>query len=208
MNVIYVHGFASGPSSKKARFFKQRFAAKGVDVSIPELVDGPFEAITLTRQLAVVEKEIARAGRPVLIGSSMGGYLAALAAARDFRVDRVVCMAPAFDFAARWSARLGAEAMKDWQRTGWLTVYHYAQQREARVGWQLYQDSLVFEAYPTLAQPTLIFHGRKDDVVPIEVSEEFARRNSSAKLTPMDSGHELTDVLDPMWEQTWRFLSR
>ncbi|MFN7919345.1 MAG: YqiA/YcfP family alpha/beta fold hydrolase [Bryobacteraceae bacterium] len=208
MNVIYLHGFGSGPASKKAKFFKKQFRTKGIEMSIPQLVEGPFEAMTLTAQLAVVERELARLGRSTLIGSSMGGYLAALMAARDFRVDRVVCLAPAFDFAARWAARIGAEAMKEWQHSGWLPVHNYAEDREARVGWQLYQDSLAYQAYPAVPQPALVIHGRKDDVVPLEVSEEFARRNASAKLVAVDSGHELTDVLDLLWERTWRFLSR
>lgn len=208
MNVVYLHGFASGPSSAKARFFHEKFAAKGIDMAIPELVDVPFEALTLTRQLAVVERELARSGRAVLIGSSMGGYLAALMAARDFRVDRVVCLAPAFDFAARWAERIGPDAMTEWRQSGFLPVFHYGENREARVGWQLYQDSLAYQAYPSVPQPALIFHGRRDDVVPLEVSEEFARRNPAAKLHAVDSDHQLTDVLDLLWERTWRFLSR
>ena len=134
--------------------------------------------------------------------------LAALYAARHPEVSKVVCLAPAFDFAARWSARLGIEEMAQWKERGWLPVFHYGQQREARVGYGLFEDSLRYEAYPDVRQSCLVFHGLQDDVVPVEVSEEFARRHpDTARLLRMDSGHELIDVLEPMWEETWRFLS-
>ena len=74
---IYLHGFASGPASKKARFFEERFAELGMGLEVPDLAEGNFTGLTMSGQLAVVERMAA--GEPVsLIGSSMGGYLAAL----------------------------------------------------------------------------------------------------------------------------------
>ena len=99
--VVYLHGFASGPGSQKAQYFRERFAGCGVDLAIPDLAGGDFEHLTITRQLQVIEHRVD--GRAVaLIGSSMGGYLAALYAARHAGVERVVLMAPAFGFARRW----------------------------------------------------------------------------------------------------------
>ena len=173
---------------------------------IPDLAQGDFEGLTLSGQLQAAER--AAGGRPVIvIGSSMGGYLAALYAASHPETTRVICLAPAFDFANRWRARIGEDSFRDWRETGWLPVFHYGENRNARVGFQLYEDSLSFEPYPSLSQPILIFHGSGDDVVPDEVSREFARRNPQAELQILDSGHELTNVLDRMWEETCRFLS-
>ena len=42
--VVYLHGFASGPGSKKARFFGDRFAARGVPFLVPDLAAGNFSA--------------------------------------------------------------------------------------------------------------------------------------------------------------------
>lgn len=206
--VVYLHGFASGPHSKKARFFCERFAAHGVAFDAPDLAEGDFDALTLTRQLAVVERAVG--GRRVhLMGSSMGGYLAALyAASHPAEVKRAVLLAPAFDFAARWRERLGAEAFADWETTGKLNVYHYAQGREASVGFQLYQDALSYPAYPAVAAPTpvLIFHGRHDDVVPYQLSERFAADRPNVRLRVLNSDHELVDSTELMWEETWAFL--
>lgn len=85
-HILYLHGFASGPSSTKARYFQRCFEQAGASVIAPNLAEGDFEHLTITRQLAVVER--AAANRPVaLIGSSMGGYLAGLYAARHGRYE-------------------------------------------------------------------------------------------------------------------------
>lgn len=206
--VIYLHGFASGPNSKKARFFRERFAAYGTAFDAPDLAAGEFAALSLSRQLAVVERAVA--GRRVhLMGSSMGGYLAALyAAAHPGEVKRAVLLAPAFDFAARWRERLGPEAFAAWEAAGKMTVFHYAAAGEAEVGFQLYTDALKHAAYPEVAPatPVLIFHGRRDDVVPVELSERFAAGRANVRLRILDSDHELVDSTEVIWEETWAFL--
>ena len=102
--LLYLHGFASGPASKKARIFRDRFADAGIQLNVPDLAAGDFENLTITAQLGVVEREAG--GGPVrLIGSSMGGYLAALYASRHPETERMVLLAPAFDFVRRWQER-------------------------------------------------------------------------------------------------------
>ncbi len=204
--VVYLHGFASGPGSKKARFFGERFASRGVPFAVPDLAAGDFSHLTLSGQLRVVENAIA--GRVVgLMGSSMGGYLAALyAAAHPAQVRRLVLMAPAFDFASRWRQRLGEPAFAEWERTGLLSVFHYGAGKPAQVDFGLYLDALEQPSFPAVTQPTLIFHGTGDEVVPIELSERFATgREAHVRLRRFDSDHELLDVTDPMWEETWAF---
>ena len=56
---LHLHGFASGPGSQKAAFFRRKFLARGVELRIPDLSDGDFEGLTLTRQLAVIDREAA-----------------------------------------------------------------------------------------------------------------------------------------------------
>jgi pimeloyl-ACP methyl ester carboxylesterase len=197
MNLIYLHGFASGPQSSKAQFFRRKFEELGVAMQIPNLSEGNFEGLTITGQLRVIER-IAAAGT-VLIGSSMGGYLAALYAARHPEMARLVLLAPAFGFARRWPMKLGEETVAEWRRTGWLPLYHYGDKMERRVGYALLEDATQYEDYPEIPQPALLFHGRNDDVVPVEYSEEFAARHPRVKLRVMESGHELLNVLDELW---------
>ncbi len=39
---IYLHGFASSPSSRKARFFEERFRELGIGLEVPDLAEGRF----------------------------------------------------------------------------------------------------------------------------------------------------------------------
>ena len=118
--VLYLHGFASSPKSSKARYFHDRFTELGHPVEILDLAGGDFEHLTVSGQLRTIER--AAAGRGVtLIGSSLGGYLAALYAARHPEVDRLVLMAPAFRFPVHWPATLGTQRMEEWARSRKLT---------------------------------------------------------------------------------------
>jgi pimeloyl-ACP methyl ester carboxylesterase len=203
--ILYLHGFASGPSSNKARFFRDRLTAAGATVEIPDLAAGDFEHLTLTRQLHVIER--AAHGEPVsLIGSSMGGYLAALYAARHREVDRLVLLAPAFRFSKRWRERYDADALEKWRREGTVEVFHYAEGGNRALAYDLIDDAAQYEDYPNFNQPALIFHGRHDDVVPAEYSEQFAATHPDAHLEVLDSGHELLNVLDYMAPKVADFL--
>ena len=126
--IVYLHGFASSPSSSKARFFQDRLKDAGAQVTIPDLASGDFEHLTLSGQLTVLDT--AAADRPVrLIGSSMGGYLAALYAARHAQVERLVLLAPAFRFHRRWQEKLGPTELDGWRRTNAVEVFHYGEGR-------------------------------------------------------------------------------
>jgi pimeloyl-ACP methyl ester carboxylesterase len=203
--ILYLHGFASGPASSKARYFQDHLERAGFAVTVPDLAEGDFEHLTITRQLTVIDRYAA--GGPVhLIGSSMGGYLAALYAERHPEVSRLVLLAPAFEFIRRWPERLGAEGMEAWRRTGSIEVFHYGERRECRLGYWLIQDAAQYEDYPDFRQPALIFHGAHDDVVPPRVAREFAEGRDQVRLEILDSGHDLLNVLDYMLPRVVAFL--
>lgn len=203
--IVYLHGFASGPGSKKAQFFHGRFAELGIEMEIPDLAEGDFEHLTITRQLKVIEREC-KDQRVCLMGSSMGGYLAALYAARH-EVERLVLLAPAFSFVTRWPETLGSDKLEEWKRSGVLGVYHYGDKCERKLSHDLLDDARFYEDYPNFHQPALIFHGKNDAVVPPGYSITFSQQHANTKLRLLDSGHELVDVLDIMWADVKEFLA-
>jgi uncharacterized protein len=205
LRIIYLHGFASGPGSRKAQVFQSRLTAAGLAVSVPQLDGGNFSGLTITGQYEILEQEAG--GEPaVLIGSSMGGYLAALYASRHPEIEKLVLMAPAFDFQSRWPAMLGAEKFRAWQQTGELEVFHYADQGPRKVGWQLAADAATWPAVPDFHQPALLFHGVNDPTVPIAGSRAYADTHPNVTMESFDAGHELTEVLEEMWQRTAVFL--
>ena len=202
---IYLYGFASGPGSKKAQLFRRRFGERGVSLEIPDLAAGDFAHLTISGQLAAIE--IAARGEAVsLMGSSLGGYLAALYAAGHPEVARLVLMAPAFGFGRRFLDAIGPAEAERWRETGWRDVFNYAESREERLWWRLMEDALQFEEFPAAPQPALVFHGLRDNQVPHALSQEFARRHPNARLELFDDGHELLDSVDRIWDATAAFL--
>jgi pimeloyl-ACP methyl ester carboxylesterase len=205
--LAYLHGFASGPGSTKAQFFRARLADVGATLEIPDLAPD-FTHMTVTGMLAIVDDLLAR-GPAVLLGSSLGGYLATLVAARaPARVRGLVLFAPAFAFADRWEARVGPTAMAAWRRRGTAPVFHYGRNQEEPLSIALLDDARRYPEEPAVSCPTLVFAGRRDDAVPLPLVEHFAHAAPGRELVVFDSGHELTDVLEPMWERTLVFLNR
>lgn len=205
LRVLYLHGFASSPASRKARFFAGKLQELDIPVEIPDLAQGRFEHLTISGQLKLIEK-LARNEPVLLIGSSLGGYLAALYAARHPEVDRLILLAPAFGFHQLWLEELGPQRFAEWKARGSMPVFHYGEQRELPLGFQLMEDASGFEPFPDFAQPALIFHGNLDTSVPVEQSLAFARNHRNARLVRLESGHELTDVLDFIWRECEGFV--
>lgn len=207
--ILYLHGFASGPSSSKARYLCEHLEAAGARVEVPDLAAGDFEHLTITGQLAIVERLARPAGEPqpvALVGSSLGGYLAALYAARHREVTRLALLAPAFGFGRRWPQRLGPAAMERWRTSGSMEVFHYAENRPRAISYELISDAAQYEDDPDFRQPALVFHGAHDDVVPPQVSLDFAASHANVTLDIVDSGHELLNVLDYMAPRIEAFL--
>lgn len=202
---LYLHGFASSPASKKAAELSRRFARRGIHLEAPDLTDGDFRTMTISRQLEVVRRTLL--GDPaVLIGSSLGGYVAALYAARHPEIERLVLLAPAFGVARRWEKWLGPEGLRRWRETGEYRFFHYATGREEALAYDFFEDARRWEDFPAVRQPVLVCHGTGDEVVPVEVAREFARRTPRARLRLLDSGHDLLDAVAPIWAAIEDFL--
>jgi hypothetical protein len=204
--ILYLHGFASSPQSKKAQYFRRQFALEGVTLEVPDLSPDGLESLTIAGQLRVLES--AARGEPVsLIGSSMGGYLAALYAAAHPEVETVVLMAPAFHFPQRWLERIGPEPAAAWKSRGYLEMPDYRTGEMARVGYCLIEDALRHPPAPVFSQPALLFHGLRDDVVDYRASVGYAARHPNVRLQLFDAGHELTEVVEDMWRPMMRFFT-
>jgi hypothetical protein len=206
--ILYLHGFASGPGSTKARSLEERFGRLSVRLVIPDLTPGPdgFERSTPSSMLAIAETALASAPPPHgVIGSSLGGWLAALAASRDPGVERLVLLAPAFRLAERWLARLPGADLVHWKREG-LEVDHHASGRRRRIGWEFMEDALRWPAWPEVKVPTLCLAGTKDDVVPLADVERWVRKTPSARLIVLEDGHELVSSIDRIFDEARTFL--
>lgn len=198
----YLHGFASSPNSAKARDLGDRFSAAHLSLVIPDLNQDDFAHLTLSRQIAQVEALLPPPPEPVvLIGSSFGGLTAAWLGDRHPQVQKLVLLAPAFGFLDHWLPRLGPEQVQQWKSTGMLSVYHYGDQAMRSLHYGFISDAAVYDDN-TLRRPvpTLILHGIRDDVIPVQASRDYAATRPWVMLEELDSDHALTDRRDSIWQ--------
>ncbi len=184
--------------SRKARFFHDRLFALGRVLETPDLAAGDFEHLTIGKQLKTVEDLLSNEPA-TLIGSSLGGFLAALYASRHPEIESLVLLAPAFGFTNHWKKTLDQQALETWRNTGTLTVYHHGEQRMRQLGYGIVEESEQWPAAPASPHPAHIFHGLRDTVVPVEVSLAYVAQNPHVRLTLVESDHELTSALDEIW---------
>jgi uncharacterized protein len=209
MRVLYLHGFASSAQSSKARFFREKLAAHGVEVVTPDFNEPDFSTLTITRMLAQVRAEIDMTPGPVaLIGSSLGAFVAVNAAAREpARVDRLILLAPALDFGGNRMRDLGDRGLDEWRRTNTLQVFHYGYGRLVPVHYELYSDATQYDALnAAVEQPVLIFQGTRDTAVDPATVERWATARPNVELHLLDDDHQLLSSLDVIWTESARFL--
>ena len=209
---IYLHGFASGPASKKGVALAAHYARRGVELARLDLRLPSLERLRMGPMLAAVRAALgSERDRAVVFGSSLGGLVAARAAEEDPRVAALVLLAPAFRFAERWRLRLGEDAWRRWSETGWLDVEDHTTGAMARVDFGFLLDVAQIDGrsggWPDVRVPTLIVHGRRDEVVDIALSRQWAEGRRQVRLVEVDDGHDLLTSIDRIAAEADAFLA-
>lgn len=181
--VLFVHGYGSQKASYDYRQIAPELRAQGVatvcfDFRGSGESEGRVEDVTITTghldMRAVVDWLVQQpwvdTDRLGIFGFSYGGLMSLLYLEDNPEVFRAaVLKAPSTDWAAARRARLGPDLMRQWQASGYhdfeypgLTVH---------APYAVYEDALDYDAYkraPDVRCPVLIWHGDKDESVPLE----------------------------------------
>jgi predicted esterase YcpF (UPF0227 family) len=74
--ILYLHGFTSGPQSRKVQALAARMAQRGLmdRLICPQLPASPAAAVALAD--AIIREKVGAGGTATLVGSSLGGYYA------------------------------------------------------------------------------------------------------------------------------------
>jgi hypothetical protein len=215
MHVFYLHGFASSPQSTKAAMVAERLRPRGLTVHCPDFNQPDFSTLTVSRMIAQTLQAIAALPHAplVLIGSSLGAFIAVHVAARQnsepgvSRVERMVLLAPALDFGATRMRQLGPDGLARWKATDRLDVYHYAYGRMLPVRYGLYEDAEQYDAIAVAVDvPMLIFQGTRDDAVDPAMVERYAREHQNVTLQLFDDDHQLLASMPEILDRIESFL--
>jgi len=209
--LVWICGFRSDMGGTKAAWLHERADAAGrsflrFDVTGCGQSGGGFEdgtiGVWLADALHVIDA--ASEGPLILVGSSMGGWLALLVArARPERVKGLVLIAPAPDFTERlmWP-EMTQEARRDVLEQGvWLrpSAYDDTPTPITRALIEDGRDHLLMDSTIPFTGPVRIVHGQADPDVPWGLSLELAERIASedVQITLVKNGdHRLSTPRD------------
>lgn len=197
--IAYLHGFASSPSSTKGQRLARDLSARGLTLHRPDLAQPDFAHLTISASLEVLDQLDADHGggaRWCLVGSSLGGYLAARwAELNPTRVDRLVLLCPAFNMNEWWPRVVGSDGMARWRAHGRLALPD-AHGVLTPVHWRFIEDALTHPAFPEVPCPTLILHGRSDATIPVNSSVSYGESRPPVRVRTLDDDHAMTASLD------------
>lgn len=209
--LVFCPGFQSDMGGTKAEALadwcrRNRRAYTRFDYRGHGLSGGDFTDCTIGmwRDDVVAVLDRVAKGPQVLVGSSMGGWLALLAAlARPRQVAALLLVAPAPDFTERlYRERLDEQQRLALERQGYCEMASAYDPEPYVVTRRLLDEArehLLRDAPLPVAVPVRLIHGQRDDAVPWRLSLELAQQLQSAdvELQLVKSGdHRLSEPRD------------
>ena len=215
---VLCHGFLSGKNSTTNKTLTRMLTACGIATFRFDFFgqgdsDGPFEELTTTLAMHQTETALdlvtARGyGRIGLVGSSFGGLVAILTAARRSDIACLALKCPVVDFAEELRLTLGPDELARWQTTDTIPNILGGPER-VRLRYNFYEDCLSQIAYgpaERITIPTLIVQGEQDECVPLHQSRRLCDALGGSKrlvLLPVadhqftrgEDFHEMTTVI-------------
>ena len=202
---ILCHGMESNKESEKLVAMSRTLAQKGIralrfDFAGSGESGGKFEEIAYSGEVEDLKAAFdflneQNAGRIGILGSSMGGTVALLLAARKKRVKALATIAAPIHPEKITETLLTQDEVLNWRQTGFIT-YH-----GRRINISFLDDVQklnVPQAAKTISCPALIIHGDRDQTVPVEEAYElYGQLACTKKLCILEGAdHRLSE---PRW---------
>jgi len=213
--LIHLHGFASNVVGSKVSFLRERSLQGRFSFFAMDL---DYHTTTTTRTLEVIDvlvKGFSQKFEEVwLSGSSHGGYviLNYIKLYRPNRVKKVFLFAPSYSTLQLTMEEVGEENCKNWLEgkedlkiveceTGLEVVINREFAADIRErGYEIIYDGEI--NFPTeLPYEIYVFHGTKDNVVPVEHSRLFTSKVKVKHYLEIEDDHRLSNTFKDIVEK-------
>ncbi len=221
---VLCHGFLSNKNSKTNHaltdlLVPHRIATFRFDFFGQGESEGPFEKITVTTAvpqalaaLALVETKGYR--RIGLVGSSFGGLVSLMAAAKSPKLTCLALKCPVPDFPETLNLEFGEAGMAAWKATDTIPNVVPGGTGRIKLSYGFYEDCIRHDGYAAakaITAPTLIVQGNADEYVPIHqsrrLSESLGGRHSVVVLPGADHHFSNPDHFREMTTVIARWVS-
>jgi uncharacterized protein len=207
---VLCHGFLSRKNSMTNTTLTRMLTERGIATFRFDFFghgesEGPLKALTNT---LAVEQTVAALDlmrhkgyrRLGLMGSSFGGLVATLTAARRTDLACLALKCPVVDFAEELRLEFGEAEMAQWKATDTIPNIMGGAGRIA-LAYAFYEDSLrqiAYEPARSITAPTLIVQGDRDEHVPLHQSRQLYEALQAKKHLEMLPGadHQFTNAED------------
>ena len=167
MNVLYLHGFASSPQSRKIQGLRALLEPLDIELVTPDLNVPSFEKLDFDAMVEKAAGEGRRIAPRAIVGSSLGAVVALEVVRRGLHAP-LVLIAPGLGVADQWLARIPAGDP--------ILVFNYAREEQMpihRAFFELMARVDVDRIPPPV--PVTVIMGRKDETIPFERVREVWR---------------------------------
>lgn len=206
---LFLHGLGTGRHGEKSDALLQHAAARGRAAARFDFrghggSSGQIGAVTFSELLQDAGAVLDRLGRAVVLGSSLGGLVAAhLAARRPDDVVGLCLLSPALGFLPRMRGHVAADGTMATPQG-----VRFAVQERALIDAARHDETNLPLRLP---MPVLLAHGTLDDIVPPVLSEAFfaAIPHDRKDLWIIDGGdHRLNAPFPAILERLEALLGR
>jgi len=177
--IYYIHGYMSEPNSTKGTLFSKTLNVKAIKYR-----DCEPEELVISDCIKRIKKEIENDDNAILIGSSLGGLLAARTALEKPNVKKIILLNPAII-----PPSVDISKIKD------MPIRILKDMKDNR----LFEKKIDAEIY--------LLAGRWDDIVPNSWVDEFAKAQG-VKVHFFDDDHSFSYNLDQLPQIITSFLDK
>ena len=202
--IIIIHGFSStkdtGAKYVAEELSKRKINSIRIDLDNRGESEPKFGKTTISNYVKTVNSTIGYVKKLgykniSLLGTSLGGLIAAATALRYRNIKKLALRAPVADYYELLLKRFNKDEVTKFKKQGF---YYYIRpdEEKLKIVYDFIEDSKKYSMYKKVKDikcPVLIIHGTKDEIVPYKTSQKLVKKFTNARLVLIkNASHKLS----------------